>query len=387
MTVHGLKARWVFPIAGEPLRDGVVWIEGDRIAAIGEGGRAAGARDLGDVAILPGLVNAHAHLELGGFSQPIGRPGIPFVEWLHGVTASRHSGGYDAVDAVRRGLAESGAAGVAALAEIAQPGWPEQLFRQAADRSSATARIDATVFLELIGPTAERAAEALRLAERHIDQGQRAGSWRPALSPHAPYSVRVELVERACRLSAERRFPVAMHLAESREELQLLETGTGPLREFLENLGAWTAAADRRRRPLDYLEMLAAADRALVVHGNYLARDEIAFLADRRETMAVVYCPRTHAWFQHTAYPLEAMLASGVRVALGTDSRASSPNLNLLEDVRCAIQRHPSVPKSKILELATLGGAWALGLEAELGTLEPGKRARLAIVPLDWALL
>jgi len=81
------------------------------------------------------------------------------------------------------------------------------------------------------------------------------------------------------------------------------------------------------------------------------------------------------------------MLASGVRVALGTDSRASSPNLNLLEDVRCAIQRHPSVPKSKILELATLGGARALGLEAELGTLESGKRAALAIVRLGWAPL
>jgi cytosine/adenosine deaminase-related metal-dependent hydrolase len=174
-----------------------------------------------------------------------------------------------------------------------------------------------------------------------------------------------------------------MHLAESREEIQWMEEGNGPLKDLLVDLGAYDpAAASCCSRPLDYLEMLAVAGRVLIIHGNYLSHDEIGLLADHAETMALVYCPRTHQYFGHDRFPLERMLTSGVTVCLGTDGRASSPDLDLLAEIRHVRQHHPELNPQIVLQLGTLLGAKALGRDAEIGTLQTGKYANLAIVPL-----
>ncbi len=119
-----------------------------------------------------------------------------------------------------------------------------------------------------------------------------------------------------------------------------------------------------------------------MIHGNYLDDEEIAFLAAEGRRMSVVYCPRTHDWFAHDPYPLEKLLAAGATVALGTDGRGSSPDLSLLAEMRFAARRHPNVPRDALLRLATLDGAKALGLAADRGSIEPGKRAELTIVSL-----
>lgn len=367
-----LKACWVLPVTSAPIRDGVIRIEGGRIVAVEQGRAGDDAQDLGPVAILPGLINAHTHLELSGFEAPLGRPGISIVDWIRLVINSRRADSYDATRAVHRGLEECEAAGVAAVGDIVQ-----------GDPGPIEAPVATTTFLELIGPTQERTAEALRTASEYIRAGQGRGAHQAGLSPHAPYSVRPELLEGVCCLSSEHAVPVAFHLAESEEEMQLLEQGTGPFKELLKGLGSWEPTVQHgRRRPLDFLRMLAGAQRALVIHGNYLNEEEIRFVAEQRGQMSVVYCPRTHAWFQHAAYPLDAMLAAGANIALGTDSRASSPDLNLLEEMRSAARRHSHVPQEKIVEMGTMGGATALGREAELGSLEPGKSASLAVIPL-----
>jgi cytosine/adenosine deaminase-related metal-dependent hydrolase len=165
--------------------------------------------------------------------------------------------------------------------------------------------------------------------------------------------------------------------------MELLRSESGPLRDLLEERGAWEPGGlGIGRRAMDYLRMLTGADRALVIHGNYLDEEEIAYLGRRGERMSVVYCPRTHAWFRHASYPLAKMLAEGVLVALGTDSRASAPDLDLPAEMRAAARAHPSVSPEAIVRMATWNGAKALGIDDELGTLEPGKWARLAIVPL-----
>jgi len=174
-----------------------------------------------------------------------------------------------------------------------------------------------------------------------------------------------------------------MHLAESKEELELLANHSGQLVETLKSLGAWKPeAVPLGRRPLDYLRMLATAHRSLVIHGNYLASDEIDFLAAQRERVSLVYCPRTHAYFGHAFYPLAQMLAAGVRVAIGTDSRASNPDLRLLEELRHVARHHPAVSPEAILRMGTLAGAEALGIADEFGSITPGKRAVLAVVPV-----
>jgi len=174
-----------------------------------------------------------------------------------------------------------------------------------------------------------------------------------------------------------------MHLAESREELELLQSHAGPLVELLQSLGAWhPGELPMGLRPLDYLRQLATAERALVIHGNYLGRDEIELLGSQRERMSAVYCPRTHAYFGHEAYPLAEMLTAGVRVAVGTDSRASNSDLSLFEELRHIIQHHRGVAPADILRMGTLAGAEALGIEQEFGSITPGKRAGLVVVPL-----
>jgi cytosine/adenosine deaminase-related metal-dependent hydrolase len=370
-----LTARYVFPVAGPPLAGGCVTIRGEQIVAV-DAHPTHAAIDLGDVAILPGLVNAHAHLEFSHHAVPLGRPGMPLPEWIRLIIASRRAADSDPVGSIARGLTESVQAGTTTLGDIATSGWTEQ--------SLASARTDLTAFYESIGLQADRVDERLADAEQFVAQAIRAAGWRGALSPHAPYSVHPELVVGLMRLAAAHRLPVAMHLAESREELLLLADGEGPFRAMLEELGVWDPSViPRGTRPLEYLHLLAAAPRALVIHGNYLAADELEFLAMNSERMSVVFCPRTHAYFGHERYPLDKLLALGAMVALGTDGRASNPDLSMLAEMRCVARQFPAIPPDVLLRLGTLAGAKALGCQNDAGSLETGKPANLAIVAIS----
>ena len=370
-----LQARYVFPVAGEPIPDGRLTVAGERIVAVGRQPATGEVDDLGNVAILPGLVNAHTHLEFSGLSRPLGEPGTGFVDWIRQIIELFRQEPGTSDRPVRRGLQECIRSGTTTLGEIAQPGWPADEFHDVG--------LDATVFLELIAPTPQRIAPLLELAPQHLRAADPSGRWRPGLCPHAPYSVLPQLLTAAVSLSAAGCVPMAFHLAESREELELLRSGSGPFRDYLDELG--TCDPDLflpGTRPLDYLHTLAAAHRALIIHGNYLDGEEIAFLADRAQRMSVVYCPRTHAYFGHEPYPLEQMLSAGVTVALGTDSRASSPDLSLLAEMRHVARRYPTLGRDVVLRLGTINGARALGRAREIGSLEPSKYANLAMVAL-----
>jgi cytosine/adenosine deaminase-related metal-dependent hydrolase len=368
-----LRARYIFPVAADPIEDGLLTLDGNRIIAVERYAGQAGVEDLGNAAIAPGLVNAHTHLDLSAVDAPLGQPGIGMADWIRRVLALPRDETTRA-EAIHQGIGESCLAGTTTLADIASFHWPRLLH----DHD----RLRATVFFEIIAPTRERIDACLNgaadFAASAADGGYAAG-----LSPHAPYTVRLEWWPRLIQFSRENWTPLAVHLAESPEEIELLATGQGPLRTLLEERQAWgDGLVAVPSRPLDYLSMLADARRTLVVHGNYLDGDEIAFIAARSPQMSVVYCPRTHAYFGHRPYPLAAMLAAGVNVAVGTDSRASSPSLSVLAELQQVAARHEAVPRSKILQLGTINGARALGLERDLGTLAPGKQADLAVIAL-----
>ncbi|MBM4093770.1 MAG: amidohydrolase family protein, partial [Planctomycetes bacterium] len=297
-----LKARWVFPVVQRPLADGLLTMEGPRIVAVGANSSGAPARDLGDVALLPGFVNPHTHLEFSELRRPLGEPGITFPDWIAQVVAWRR-GAAPTTDprepqaaAVAAGLRESLACGVTTLGDIAT-----------ADAAAATTRehrIAIVSFRELMGLSAGRIARQVEIARGHLNCLRGDGRRRGGLGPHAPYTTHPEVVARACRLSRQSGVPVAMHLAESEEEMELLATGGGPLRELLSQLGSWVPTAVRAGTSSgDYLELLGTGHRSLVVHGNYLGPGDWEFLASRAATMAVVYCPRTHAYFRHARYP------------------------------------------------------------------------------------
>jgi aminodeoxyfutalosine deaminase len=370
-----IRARWLFPVATPPISGGVLTVHAGRIAAVGENLSGAPPIELGDAAIIPGLVNAHTHLEFSELANPLGRPGMPLPEWVAAVIAWRRlrdespdAGAERRQNAVEQGLRECLAGGVATLGEIAAPGWREAPFRNSP--------IDCTIFQELLGLEPERRSALVELAKEHLAAGTRGGDWRPALSPHAPYTAPLELVEAAAEISRRSGAPLAMHVAESPEELELLLAGTGPFRELLESVSPrLPELIPPNLRPLDFLQRLAGGARTLAIHGNYLDEEELTFLAEHSATMSVVYCPRTHDYFRHAPYPLAKMLRLGIGVALGTDSRASNPDLSLWEDMRFVAQRYSAVPPSTVLRLGTQSGAEALGLADECGTLAPGKRA------------
>jgi cytosine/adenosine deaminase-related metal-dependent hydrolase len=183
-------------------------------------------------------------------------------------------------------------------------------------------------------------------------------------------------------LAVATRAPLAMHLAETREELQLLADGTGDFVPFLEELGVWRPQAiPRGSRPLDYLREMARVDSALAIHGNYLAADEIDFLA-AHPNVSVVYCPRTHAFFGHAPHPWRLLLSRGVNVALGTDSSASNPDLSLWNELLFLRRLAPDNDPALLLKLGTWNGAIALGIGHETGTLDVGKSADLTFVDL-----
>jgi cytosine/adenosine deaminase-related metal-dependent hydrolase len=366
-----LRARWLLPVTSPPIEGGYVGVVNGRIANVGRTDPHLGKMiDLGDVIVMPGLINAHTHLEFSAATQPLGAYGLTLPQWIRLVIAERKRSDRDAAAAMVAGSQESLNAGVTVLGEIATG--PPALDQPIGARPSMV------TFQEVIAFSEARIESALSDVERRLH-----ATLPPAgISPHAPYTVHPRLVERLVALAKLRGLPMAMHLAESREELRLLSHGDGPFRDLLYERSMWDAEAiPLGTRPIDYLKVLAEAPRSVVIHGNYLDNEEIYFLAARRDHMSVVFCPRTHAYFAHVPYPLSAMLEAGARVAFGTDSRASNPDLNLLEELRFASRQFPKAPPAELLKMATINGATALGLEMKTGSLAAGKRADLLALP------
>jgi aminodeoxyfutalosine deaminase len=373
-----LRARVVFPIDSPPIENGVVTIEGERIVAVSTSPLdGEPVRDLGDAALFPGLINAHTHLEFSGLLQPLGEPGMALVDWIPTVLAHRRSRDSTAKMSIPAGCLESLAQGVTTIGEIAT-----------ADAAAYAdlAPVDLVLMIETIGFSRARAESALQAAAQQLNAFDAkfagAANVQLGLSPHAPYTVSPELLASLIALARKRNLPIAMHVAESVDELELLASGTGRFQQLLDERSMWDdTAIPRGSTPFDYLQLLATAPRALVIHGNHLDRDEHAFLATHSDRMSLVYCPRTHAYFDHPPYPLAQLLNASVCVALGTDSRASNPDLSLLAEIRDVAQRHPEVRPESVLRMGTLAGAQALGREQACGSITPGKLANLFAIP------
>jgi cytosine/adenosine deaminase-related metal-dependent hydrolase len=355
-------------VDGPPLENGCISIQGERITAVEVHGVRTADVDLGNVAVLPGFVNAHTHLDLSGL-RGLAPPSPDFTGWLRTIIDHRREQTVAQVTGdIRTGLAESLAWGTTLLADIAGFGLSWEVLVNAPLRS--------VVFYELLGLPPDRAALFWGSACAWLGKHRPTRACRPGLSPHAPYSVHVTLFQLAAAEARLHALPLAIHLAETPAELDLLRSHEGPFVAFLSNLGVWpperlVSSAE------EVLDLNRDVPGVLIVHGNYLPPD-----ATLPAGGTVVYCPRTHAAFGHAPHPFRLFLARGVRVALGTDSLASNPDLSVLNEARFLHKHHPDVPGSVLLRMATLAGAEALGLHHETGSLTPGKSADLVIVPL-----
>ena len=360
-----LTARWLLPLPGEALEGGVLRVVDGQVAEVlaGEQGRRARdgegrpALDLGEVVLAPGLVNAHAHLELSGLDD-LPR-GADFGAWVGavlerraGLTEADHSA---AVERGARRLLETGTTTVGEVdgtgaAGAVLPGLP----------------LRARIFRELLD--GGDPARTPRQLERIALPPPAGGRVLPGLSPHGPHTVSEELQRAAAGQARVAGWPIQVHWAETEAEVQWLRGEGGPLAE---RLGEAPGCSGLER--LERCGLLGPGTS--LVHGNHPEAGELERVAAAGASL--VHCPGTHAWFERGASPLSAWQASGASVALGTDSRASNDDLDLRLELARAREGDPGLDPAVLWGWATLGGARALGLEGVVGALAPGLRADL----------
>ncbi|MDX6409268.1 MAG: aminodeoxyfutalosine deaminase [Gaiellaceae bacterium] len=366
-----LSADWVLPVEGPPIESGAVVIDDGRVVAVGKAEQLGEGTRYDDSVIVPGFVNAHSHLEYavyGGFGDGLG----DFAEWitLH-IQRKARIGWDEHVDVARLGAAECLASGVTTVGDCSYSG--------ATAVACAELGLRATVYLEVFGSDVPKALEHFaRIRDRVGD----AFSTRvkPGVSPHAPYSVSIELYA-AC---AELGLPLATHISESPAEVAYLLSGSGAWGDYKDLLVASPGKTGTH--------LLAEHDllgrNVVAAHGVVLDEDEIGLLASTGT--GVAHCPRSNAALGCGVAPLTELRTAGVRVGVGTDSPASAPSFDFFEELRSVVlaararaARPDVLSAGEALELGTLGSARALGLDAEIGSLAPGKRADLAVVSLE----
>jgi aminodeoxyfutalosine deaminase len=371
-------AAWIVPVSGPPLRDAWVAVDHGRIVAVGKRALATGSTevDLGEVAVMPGLVNAHTHLELSYLRDEV-PPASEFVTWIRGVMAARRRhpdpGAPEILDAVDRGLAEAVACGTAVVGDISNT----LVTFDPLTRSP----LAGVVFYELIRFNVADPEAFVEIARHELDRFVPTERVRVSLAAHAPYSV-APLVLRAIRRAVDRDpfLPCSVHLAESMAEVEFISTGRGPWRVLLEELGVWDPAwVPPGGTPVEFLDDAGFLDaRVLAVHGVQMDDADLIRLGARGATL--VTCPRSNGHTGAGAPPIEDFYKSDVRIAIGTDSLASSPDLNVFAEMATMRALAPGVPASRLIGSATYEGARALGFDSEYGTIDPGKRARLIAV-------
>jgi 5-methylthioadenosine/S-adenosylhomocysteine deaminase len=377
------RARWVLPITSAPISNGIVGVDGSQITFVGGAGDAPPGDDvdLGDVILMPGLVNAHCHLELTamrGFLED-----LDFRRWILRLTNARRAiFDRDALlDSARYGVEEGLLAGVTTYADTGDSGVAMQAMRESGVRGIN--------YQEVFGPDPAQCAESIAGLKEKV-AGLRyleTPLVKVGVSPHAPYTVSDDLFRATTDLAREWHLPMAIHIAESELEQQLVVDAEGSFADGLRRRGI--GVERRGSTPIELLERLGVLGvKPLLIHCVRANGDDISRIA--ASGSAVAHCPASNAKLGHGIAPLDEMLAAGITVGLGSDSMASNNRMDLLEEARLAVlaQRarlgsHSAPTAADALELATIGGASALGLAGRIGSLDVGKQADLAAFGLN----
>lgn len=366
--------RWLLPIETPPLSPGWIDVDGGLVRRLGQGRPPGPATDLGDTAILPGLVNAHTHLELSWMAGLV-PPADTMHEWIAALMHARKASFPGA--AAERRAAHTAAGTMAATGTVLVGDVSNTLMSPPV---LSAAGLGGVVFHELLGfavmdPTGPVDDALQRVAQASIVA---APPVHVTIAAHAPYSVSPTLFrEIAARAPAG---PLTVHVGESDEEIEFLRTGGGPLRQLLERIGAWNAAWHvPRTGPVEYLAHVGyLRPGTLVVHGVHLTDDELERLRQARVTL--VTCPRSNLWVGAGMPRLSHFYAAGIPVAIGTDSLASVASLNMFDELAEMRRIAPDVSAAALLDSATRVGAEAFELDDAYGTLAAGKASALVAV-------
>jgi cytosine/adenosine deaminase-related metal-dependent hydrolase len=389
-----IRARWVLPITSPAIEYGAVAIDSDRIVAVdsftGVQQKFPEARvdDLGEVVLLPGFVNAHTHLELTAFRGRLEEPN--FQPWISSLVRLKNErlDADDLIASTQLGCIEAIRAGITTLADTSEAGTPVSALIESGQRG--------VIFQECFGPGAEQAEASLdqlktRL-EAHSESLARAGGdaqarVRIGISPHAPYTVSDRLYRLAARFALDNRLEIAIHTAESAEEMSFVRDGSGAFGESLRKRGIiFNGTGTSTIRYFDSLGVLDAAP--LLIHSVNVDEEEIGIMA--RRGARVAHCPKSNAKFGHGIAPVLELRRAGVRLGLGTDSVASNNTGDLLEEARfCsliqrALRKDATIcTAEEMLRLMTIDGALALNMADKIGSIETGKQADLIAIDLQ----
>lgn len=374
-----LRAAWVVPVSLPPIYNGFVRIAGAQIAEVGDGAGPAAATgdevlDLGPVALLPGLINPHTHLELTAYAGQLAP--APFWDWISRLVRLRAAHGQIEREqaGVRDGAWQSLRAGVTCVGDISRRNLAWPVLKRVPIRK--------VCFVELLtlADDPPRNPDELRAG---LDAVEEDALLTAGVSPHAPYTVPAEHIRAAIALAHERRRPWCTHWSETPEEVAFLAGESVELPPALSAAMARCGVSAPRQAPMTYLASCTAGrGPGVLAHVNYVTPEEIAALAVAGHP--VVYCPRAHRFFGHSPHPFMDMRRAGVPLAIGTDSAASNENLALLEELAVlGAAVGGALSADEMLRLVTLDAARALGLADQVGSIEPGKQADLAAFPCD----
>ena len=377
-----VRARAVVTMNGAPVENGAVAVSGDRIVDVGKFPEVSACYsgeeiiDLGEQVLLPGLINAHCHLDYTCLREKIA-PQKSFTDWICAINAAKSKlSPQDYVTSINEGFIEAKRYGTTTIANLTA--FPELI------RQLPPASIRTWWFAELIDVRSpDRANQLVDGAVELLESERNYG-----LAPHALFTASKNLYHR-CEEAAENLL-LTTHLAESREEMEMFRDASGPLYEFLERIGrdmgdcgGWTPLerflrireSSNRRFPGTENE-----DAWLLAHLNELAESDFVLLEKMNAKFHVAHSPRSHHYFGHTRFPFERLCAIGFNVCLGTDSLASNKSLSLFAEMR-AFQRNEQISPEEIFEMATVKAALALRQQNALGRVRPGFRADLIAIP------
>jgi cytosine/adenosine deaminase-related metal-dependent hydrolase len=391
-----ITARWVLPITSPSVEYGAVAIESGHIAAAGSLTEIrhkfpdAPVKDLGNAAILPGLVNVHTHLELTAFRGRLEEP--RFQRWIAGLVRLKAERlvADDLIASAQLGCIEAIRSGITTLADTSEASAPMVALIESGQRG--------VIFQECFGPRPEQAEASLSelkaKLEAHAERLVRAGGEAQArlsvgISPHAPYSVEQTLYQLATRFALDHKLDIAIHAAESADEADLMRDGSGAFGDSLRRRGIIPGGMGIST--IRYFARLGVLDAApLLIHCVTVDEEEIVMMAERGARVA--HCPKSNAKFGHGIAPLSELRRSGLRLGLGTDSVASNNTCDLLEEARFCSLIHRAAQKDatvytaeEMLRLMTIDGARALNMADRIGSLETGKQADLIAIDLQSA--
>lgn len=385
-----MRARWVLPIAGEPIEAGEIIVEGDRIAEVRPYSRDSLSSDevldFGEAVLLPGLVNVHTHLDytvMRGLLED-----IAFFPWIRELTRRKAALQEDDWNASATfGAAEAVAGGVTTLGDCTDSG--------AAMIGAKTLGLRGIVYQEVFGidelQPVEQILSDLSLRVRALRWQATGTLLRVGISPHAPYTVRPALFRALANFAQANETPVCIHASESLAESELIRHGGGTIAAMFARRGiVWNAP---ETSPVAYLHSTGIVnDRTLLVHGVQFSAADRPIITETGAAWA--HCPKSNAKLGNGIAPLGLMRScyppEQARIGLGSDSVASNNTMDMFEEMRFAVlaqrarrHRYDAMTARQALEMATRGGARALGLEQQIGSLEPGKQADIIAVKLD----